>query len=189
MYNARMNPNAENYERLGHKTFFMFLLRRMGFLFAYLIGLLALVGVKFYFLPDVPVLNPIIFSGIGLGALIFVGSFFFAWLEYVHYAISLEEGGLKIKRGVLLQEELAIPYRRIQQVKIERNPLDLAVGVSSIIITLLGDADNVQSENLRIILFALDKSFASDIQDRLLKKAQVDKVTVLTPPQTPPPTA
>lgn len=137
------------------------------------------------FLSQIPVqnLNYYIWLGawgiFGLFIIFFLLSFFVAWLIYINYKFFLGEDSLKIKRGVFNKEEIAIPYRQIQDVDIDRNLSFRMLGVSRILILTAGqeevkpqDEEN-ESEG---ILPALDHELAEWLQGELLRRANIQKV-------------
>ena len=109
-----------------------------------------------------------------------------AWLEYIHYGIFIDEKNLKIKKGLIAEEDTGVPYRRIKDVKIERSLLDQILGMSDIVVTILGsDESRIQKpveddEDDVIFLPAIEKETALHIQDMILKKAQVEQIDVLS---------
>jgi len=114
-----------------------------------------------------------------LFAIFFLLSFFIAWLIYVNYRFCLGEDSLKIRRGILNKEEIAIPYRQIQDVDIDRDLSFRMIGVSRIVILTAGHEDekpSVESGESEGVLPALDKDLAEWMQSELLKRANVQKV-------------
>jgi uncharacterized membrane protein YdbT with pleckstrin-like domain len=108
-----------------------------------------------------------------LGILFLVG-----WLTYKNYTFALGEDSLKIRRGILSKEEIAIPYRQIQDVDIERDLSFQMLGLSKIVILTAGHEDEKDSsDESEGILPAIDKDLASWLQSELLKRADVQKVS------------
>lgn len=106
---------------------------------------------------------------------------FIGWLQYVRYAIFVDEKSLKLRRGLINVEELGIPYRRIKDANIKRSLLDQIVGVSDIVITLIdNDDDNKDPEQDPVIVLpCLRQKTALQIQDMILRRAQVEEINVL----------
>ena len=102
---------------------------------------------------------------------------FMVWLTYRNYKYCLGEDSLKIKRGILNKEEVAIPYRQIQDVDIKRDLYFQMMGLSRIIILTAGQEDETPRDSeSEGILPALDKDLAEWFQAELLKRANVQKV-------------
>ncbi len=118
----------EVYHTMGKKTFWIFFLERAHAAFILLILTIALfVCGQQPFLVSTPVGNltgyAIMAAWIGLALFIvtFAITILIAWLIYANYKFCLGDDSLKIKRGVLDKEEVAIPYRQIQDVDIRRD--------------------------------------------------------------------
>jgi uncharacterized membrane protein YdbT with pleckstrin-like domain len=102
---------------------------------------------------------------------------FFTWMEYRTYKYCLGENSLKIKRGLFTKEEVAIPYRQIQDVDIRRDLYFQMMGLSRIIILTAGQEDETPDDSeSEGILPALDKNLAEWMQAQLLERANVQKV-------------
>ncbi|MBU6500411.1 MAG: PH domain-containing protein [Patescibacteria group bacterium] len=117
------------------------------------------------------------FYGLGLFAVVAGMTFFISWLFYVTYKYMLDVDSLKVKRGIFSQEQVAIPYRQIQDVTIERSITYRLWGLSRLVILTAGHEDakdgTGQSEG---ILPALDKDVAEKLQEELLRRANVQKI-------------
>jgi len=110
-------------------------------------------------------------------------TFFAAWLIYSTYKFCLGDDSLKIKRGILNKEEVAIPYRQIQDVDIKRDLSFQLLGLSRIVIITAGHEEDEKpgDDDTEGILPALDKDLAEWLQAELLKRANVQKVTEEAP--------
>jgi uncharacterized membrane protein YdbT with pleckstrin-like domain len=174
------------YQTLGGKTLMMFVLQRIGAPFILLlvsIGLFALQGQSF--LAQIPIpqfaqyLDLAAWACLALFAIFFLLAFFVAWLIYVNFKFSLGDNSLKIKRGILNKQEVAIPYRQIQDVNIDRDLSFRMMGLSRLVILTAGqedkqeDNEDAESEGF---LPALDKNLAEWLQAELLKRANVQKI-------------
>ena len=175
----------ETYHTLGKKTLWVFVLDRIHTSVVILLVAICLFAVKDQsFLKNVPVVGDLTgyanmgaWIMLGLFVVAFLITFLVAWLIYVNYKFMLGEDALKIKRGILSKEEVAMPYRQIQDVDIERDLGFQMMGLSRIVILTAGaeveKSDDDQSEG---ILPALDKDLAEWLQAELLKRANVQKV-------------
>ena len=175
----------EVYHTMGKKTFWIFFLERAHAAFILLILTIALfVIAQQSFLASTPVGNLTNYTvmaawiclALFLAALAI--TFLVAWLIYVNFKYCLGDDSLKIKRGILNKEEVAIPYRQIQDVDIKRDISFQMLGLSRIVILTAGhDDDKPGSDESEGILPALDRDLAEWMQAELLKRANVQKVT------------
>lgn len=176
---------ADTYHTLGPKTLWIFILERIQASAVFLIISIGLFATKDQlFLKKVPVIgditgymNMVSWGVLGIFVIVFLVTFLIAWLIYVNYKFFLGDDALKIKRGILDKEEVAIPYRQIQDVDIERDLWFQAMGVSRIVILTAGEEEVKSGEDQSEgILPALDKDLAEWLQAELLKRANVQKV-------------
>jgi uncharacterized membrane protein YdbT with pleckstrin-like domain len=176
----------EVYHTMGKKTFWIFLLERAHA--AFILLLLTIVLFVFgqqAFLATTPIGNltgytmMVAWIGLALFVVVFAITFLVAWLIYKNYKFCLGDDSLKIKRGVLNKEEVAIPYRQIQDVDIRRDLSFQMIGLSRIVILTAGHDDDEKpgDDDTEGILPALDKDLAEWMQAELLKRANVQKVT------------
>jgi len=173
------------YHTLGSKTLLIFVLQRVHAAF-----IILLLTIGAFILKDYPSLKTVPVAGdltpytnlaawalLGIFVVIFLLTFLISWLIYINYKFMLGEDSLKVKRGILNKEEVAIPYRQIQDVDIERDLAFQMMGLSRIAILTAGHEDkddkDDQSEG---ILPAMDKDLAEWLQTELLKRANVQKV-------------
>lgn len=176
----------EQYKTLGAKTLWIFILSRVhtAGVFLLLTIILFVGGVDGWF-ANVPGVNVNLtkYAAIGmeasalLFAITFVGTFLVSWLIYINYKFSLGEDSLKIKRGILNKEEVAIPYRQIQDVDIERDLSFQMFGLSRVVILTAGHDDEKGSgDESEGMLPAVDKDLGEWLQSELLRRANVQKV-------------
>lgn len=174
----------EQYHTLGKKTFWIFFLQRAHAAFILLLLTLVLFVLSqqpFLVTKQFGDLTRYAVAGTWLGFFLFIIvlaiSLFVAWLIYSRYKFCLGEDSLKIKRGVLNKEEVAMPYRQIQDVDIKRDISFQMLGLSRIVILTAGHDDvNPVDDESEGILPALDKDLAEWLQAELLKRANVQKV-------------
>jgi uncharacterized membrane protein YdbT with pleckstrin-like domain len=116
---------------------------------------------------------------LALFVVVFAITILIAWLVYKNYKYCLGDDSLKIKRGILNKEEVAIPYRQIQDVDLRRDLTFQMIGLSQIVILTAGhDTDEKPGDDdTEGILPALDKDLAEWLQAELLKRANVQKIT------------
>ncbi|MFA5249127.1 MAG: PH domain-containing protein [Candidatus Paceibacterota bacterium] len=176
------NKNQQQYQHLGRKTFFLFVMKRSYLAFFSLAAAIALA--------TIPGAFPSEYGKYLLMAVPFATAFFVfvclitflaGWLEYNNYGVLVSEDSFKIKRGMVRTEEIGIPYRYIKQVKINRNLTNQMMGLSDITICVMGDNDDAQfmtSDQSEIVITWVDKDLAVEIQDNILKKSEVEKVNM-----------
>lgn len=167
------------YNRLGTKTFWLFFYKKMTTAVVFLI-------IAFFIsiartASSIPVeVQPFM----GLAGVICFVIFFIAlviallvsWIVYRNYEFCLTDDAFKMREGVFTEREIAIPYRQIQNVSIERNMNEQILGLSRIIIsTAARDDEKTLHDESRGILPALDKKLALELQTELLKRADVQR--------------
>lgn len=173
----------KTYKPLGIKTLLMMILAESYILLVMLLLFFAFVIFINYM--------PSIYFSIGFRifsiyrlALIFVLilTFLLGCLRYYRYGIFLYEKSFKISQGLFSIKEVGIPYRRIQDITIHRSLIDQLFGISNIVITVLGldEREAAGSDNSeKVILPSLDKKVAADIQETILRRAQVEQINIL----------
>jgi uncharacterized membrane protein YdbT with pleckstrin-like domain len=172
------------YQKLGEKTFLMFIFNKMSipFIFLFLsIALFIFQGssvLKNISIPDIQYylnLSAWISMGIFFLSLIFV--VLISWLTYINYTFAITDFALKIRRGILSREEIAIPYRQIQDVDINQDISYRLLGLSELVILTAGNQeDKVPNDETEGILPVLDSKLAKQIQAELLARANIQTV-------------
>lgn len=179
------NPVSEpEYRTLGRKTFWLFLAQRIHaavIFFLIMVGLFAIDGQGFLAKTPFGDIRAYITFAAAWSVVVFVIvaalTVLIVWLIYRNYLFAIDTESLKIRRGVLSREEIAIPYRQIQDVDIER-PLSYRMfGMSSVVILTAGHEDEPHSEDeSEGMLPAIDKAEAEWLQAELLKRTSVQRV-------------
>jgi uncharacterized membrane protein YdbT with pleckstrin-like domain len=178
---------TEKYHKLGGKTLLIFFLQRVHastVLFLLAVGLFAVKNQPFVGKTPLGDLRPyadfIAWGAFALFALVALLTLFYVWLVYINYKFFLGADALKIKRGILNKEEVAIPYRQIQNINVVRDLSFQLFGLSRLVILTAGEED-VPSEGedgeSEGILPGLDKDLAEWLQAELLRRANVQKIT------------
>ena len=165
----------ENHRRhtLGHRAFLLFLSRRVKFV----IFLFALTVAAWYserWLSGIPQVAFWVDYAVGILALLSVAYFllilFYTYLEYRFYTYLFTPEAFVVHQGYILRNEVATLYHQIQNVNIQRGPLDRLVGMSTVIILLSGiQHDPAHS---KIILPGLGRTKAKLVQKELLVRAR-----------------
>lgn len=170
------------YRNLGTQTLLMMLFKRSTPLLLFLPGLVFL----FFLVNYVPIGYINVWSDVVIGyvlvfALVIVIVVAFGCLEYARYGISMGEKSLRVRRGLISVEELGLPYRRIKDVNIRRSLIDQIFGMSDVVITVLDmdDTNNTKNHESTMILPSLRERMALEIQDTILRRAQVEEINVL----------
>lgn len=99
-----------------------------------------------------------------------VAVFLITYLEYRVYTYSFTEEAFVLTRGIAMRNEVAALYHQIQNVNINRSPMNRIFGVSEIVIYMTG-ADR-ESGHSKIILPAIGKFRAKVVQKELLSRAR-----------------
>jgi uncharacterized membrane protein YdbT with pleckstrin-like domain len=169
------------YQKLGVKTFWLSLSERlsvaMGF---FLMGAAATIALRLPIVP--PELRPMIgLAGVVFFAIFFLAfliAFFISWLVYKNHLFCLSDDAFKIKSGVFTKVEMAIPYRQIQNVEIERKLSFQILGLSRLLIITAGhDNPATERDESEGVLPMIEKEIASALQEELLKRSDIQRTT------------
>ena len=173
-----MDTINKQYERLGFKTYILLTLRRAVLLFVVILAIIALSLAWNYIPVEYSTIAQMTLLGLGIAfVLLAIIIILLGFLEYRHYKIYITDETIKIYRGLISEEEVGLPFRRVKQANIERGLMDQILGVSQIRLTVTGDEDGAGPEN-KYLLTALDKNLAQEIQNIILKEAEVEEINV-----------
>lgn len=181
-----MESTIQRYYPLGTRTLISLVIKRCFFIIVLLIilfiGLFALQYVSAEYI------NVALYAFLGylvLLILLSVIGIFLGWLEYSRYEITLSDKSLKMQRGLISVEQVGIPYRYIQDIKIERSLLDQILGVSELMVTIAGSeqqeihpGEGTGGNLHRVMLPALERKIAHQIQEVVLNRAQIQQIDV-----------
>lgn len=92
------------------------------------------------------------------------------WMEYRFYTYTFTDEAFIMTSGYIMRTELAALYHQIQNVSIQRGPLDRLAGVSQVVIFMNG-AERDAAHN-KIVLPAVGKTKAKLVQKELLVRAR-----------------
>lgn len=127
-------------------------------------------------------LGYLILSEIFLFVFSLVLVFLATWFVYKNYTFSLTADAFKIDRGVFNKEEVAIPYRQIQNVNLRQGVLDQILGLSRIVVLTVGHAGGRLPDGKpgdgEVEFPPLDTKIAENLQNELLKRSQTQQVVV-----------
>lgn len=165
----------ENHRKhaLGHRAFFLFLLRRVRLaVFLFVLTIAAWYSERWLsgwpqaaFWADYAVRVLTLFS-----IAYFLVILFYTYLEYRFYNYIFTPEAFVVHQGYILRKEVATLYHQIQNVNIERGPSDRLIGVSTIVIILSG-MHNDPAHNT-ITLPGIGKTKARLVQKELLVRAR-----------------
>lgn len=156
---------------LGHRAFLLFLSRRIKFA----LFLFVLTGAVWY---GGRWLSPMdtawadyaaqILLLISIAYLLMV--LLRTYWEYHYCTYIFTEEAFVVTNGYITRKEIAALYHQIQNVNIERGPLDRVVGVSRVVIFLSGTQHDAPHN--RIVLPGVGKTKAKLVQKELLTRAR-----------------
>jgi uncharacterized membrane protein YdbT with pleckstrin-like domain len=156
---------------LGHRAFFVFLFRRIKLP----IFLFALSDVVWYgerWLPS----NFLIYGDYATKMMLLLSSAYlvmvllWTFLEYHYYTYTFTDEAFIMTSGYVMRNEMAALYHQIQNVNIRRSPLDRIIGVSQIVIFMVGSEKG--AAHSQIVLPAVGKRKAKLVQKELLARAR-----------------
>lgn len=167
------------FKRLGWKTFMLFVVQKAGLFFATLLLIVALlIGsqlIPAQYSANLTNAYPYLFLAL---IVFFATSLLLGWLKYIHYSMALSDDDIKITTGLITEEEVGVPYRRIKEVKIERDLVDEVLGLSDIVIIVQGEEDITSGTMGHVLLPHIDKNIAIQIQNKLLGKAEIEEMKI-----------
>jgi uncharacterized membrane protein YdbT with pleckstrin-like domain len=163
----------ENHRKhsLGKRAFLLFLSKRIKLV----IFFFALTVAAWYserWAP--PYYAPFVDYGVTLLALFsvlyFLAILLWTYMEYHFYTYMFTDEAFIMTSGYIMRTELAALYHQIQNVSIQRNPLDRLAGVSQIVIFMNGSEKDAAHN--KIVLPAVGKTKAKLVQKELLIRAR-----------------
>lgn len=179
-----MNTNPQH---LGIKTFWLFVLRNAQPGFFFILASVALFIAQGYiptqFTHYTPYVTDIALAMIGLAAIIIGFGLLTGWLTYINYTFTLDTDAFKIRKGILNHEETALPYHQIQTIDLKQDILGRMIGVSQLVILTAGheDANEAVAGESEGEFPVIDSELASMLRDELLKRSDIERVTIAQP--------
>jgi len=176
-----MEEATQTYKPLGQKTLFMLIFKK-SYALIFLLALLIffLVGLNYVPQDYINIAISAVFGYVTLILVVALAVFFIGWLQYMRYGIFVNEKDLRVSRGLIAVEEVGIPWRHINDVKIERSLIDQIFGVSDIVITMVDSQEDKSTQREpTIVLPSVEREVALKIQDSILKRAQVEQINLL----------
>ena len=159
---------------LGKRAYFLFLSRRIRSVIVFFVLAAAAWYSERWIPGSMAAYQPFIAYGIQLfalfAALYCAAILLWTWLEYHYYTYMFTDEAFVMTYGYIVRNELAALYHQIQNVSIERRPLDRMIGVSRIVIYMTG-AEREGAHN-KIVLPAVGRRKAKLVQKELLVRAR-----------------
>ena len=181
-----METTIQRYYPLGNKNLIALVIKRC--FFAVILIIVLIIGLFLLQYVSTEYINIALYVFIGYLMILVVLSLigiFLGWLEYWRYEIILGDKNFKMQRGLISVEQVGIPYRYIQDIKIERSLLDQILGVSELMVPTSGleqqeihPGEVSGKNNHRIILPAIESKIARQIQEIVLNRAQIQQIDV-----------
>ena len=105
-----------------------------------------------------------------LSVLYFLAILFWTYMEYHFYTYMFTDEAFIMTSGYVMRNEMAALYHQIQNVNIQRSPMDRLAGVSQVVIFMNG-SERSGAHN-KIVLPAVGKTKARLVQKELLVRAR-----------------
>lgn len=175
--------NGKYYE-LGPRTYWLMLLEWSGGTVILLLLALSFQLAKILIvLPFITVAFLNFFTQIALGLAILAQLFAFlmTWLQYGVCRVMLDNVSLRIVRGVISKHEIALPFRRIQSVEIQQNPIQRIFGIGHLVISTTTDLDHPGERkdfSEQEIISMMDYDLAQAVAGALTHRAEVERMRV-----------
>ncbi len=169
----------ETEQRLGRKTFWIFVLSNSKAAFGFLLATIVLVVARGYVGSNlIDIFNYAIIVASAVFTAAFLLAFIVSWLVYINYSFSITENAFKVRLGIFNKKETAIPYRQIQSVDLRQDVVAQIIGVSKLVVLTAGHDDNDRTGEAEIDFPVIDTELAQKIQSELLKRSQTEKIVV-----------
>jgi membrane protein YdbS with pleckstrin-like domain len=104
---------------------------------------------------------------LGVAVVLMVAVFGWAHLEWTRWTWSAWDDALELKHGVVSRHESLVPYHRIQQIDVERDPLERLVGLSSLILRTAAATTDAKLPGIAV-------DHADFLRHELLRRAGID---------------
>ena len=98
------------------------------------------------------------------------------YLRYHFFKFTLEEFGLRLRRGVLRVEEISIPYRQMQNVDVTRPLFYRILGLSRLVILSAGHEQVEEGDQTDTVFDPIDSEIAEEIRTLLGRRIGVQVI-------------
>jgi uncharacterized membrane protein YdbT with pleckstrin-like domain len=178
-----MRMNNDAYQRLGHRAYYFFVAEKSKTPLIFFVITIVLAIMRGAAQPGA---NPQIETIVGIGALagliLFIITlaiaFWLAFTQYVSVRFRFDDDGISVKRGIVSEEEVTLPFRQIQSIDINQSLFYRMFGVCELVISTAGQ--NIQlakgQPESQIVLPALDIVRARALQSSFLARVGVQEV-------------
>lgn len=182
-------------QRLGHKTFILFLSKKTTTSLV-LLCVAVILGMSkdivaqglVSFMKLAGTVNPGAIqaisdatSGFALALLLisiimFIVGYIISKIHYNNYTFTLEEFDLKLKRGLFNVKEISLPYRQIQSVDITRTLFHQFFGVCRLVMITAGHEDEKEHDETDTVFDPIDTDLAEEVRLFLQRKIGIQIV-------------
>jgi len=108
--------------------------------------------------------------------IMFLVGYIIALISYRNYTFTLEEFGLKLRKGIFNIEEITVPYRQIQGVDVVQPIVYRLFGVSRLVLTTAGVEDKKEGADSNTVFDPIDSYLAEGVRVMLQRKVGVQIV-------------
>jgi membrane protein YdbS with pleckstrin-like domain len=173
------------YYPLGKRTFWIFILRRVGFVPLFFIIALAIILIKNFFAgSDIMAMFDSIINWVSIalfliGGLMIVFGIIMALLENKTSRVMFDDSSFHIVKGALSKVETVIPYRRIQSVEIKQPVFYRILKLGHVVISTTTDLEQpnqADDENDEEVIPTVDYQLARMIEETLTHRAEIERV-------------
>ena len=98
------------------------------------------------------------------------------YLRYICFKFTLEEFGLRMRKGVLKVEEISIPYRQMQNVDVTRPLFYRILGLSRLVILSAGHEQIEEGDQTDTVFDPIDSEIAEEIRTLLGRRIGVQVI-------------
>ncbi len=98
------------------------------------------------------------------------------YLRYICFKFTLEEFGLRMRKGVLRVEEISIPYRQMQNVDVTRPLFYRILGLSRLVILSAGHEQIEEGDQTDTVFDPIDSEIAEEIRTLLGRRIGVQVI-------------
>lgn len=163
----------ENYKKhsLGRRAFLLFFSKRIkGVTILFVLAIALWYGERWVPAAYLPWAGYAVNTLSLFAVLYLLAMLFWTWLEYRFYTYMFTEDAFIMTSGYVIRNEVATLYHQIQNVNIQRRPIDRMIGVSQIVIFMAGGER--ESLHNKIVLPAVGRTKAGIVQKELLRRAR-----------------
>ena len=98
------------------------------------------------------------------------------YLRYICFKFTLEEFGLRLRKGVLRVEEISIPYRQMQNVDVTRPLFYRILGLSRLVVLSAGHEQAEEGDQTDTVFDPIDSEISEEIRTLLGRRIGVQVI-------------